>query len=148
MNYKMMGQFVAKIVAVEAAFMVPALLISLFCGESAALRGFLMALGVIAVVEALLIAFCRKSERGFDEKEGLVSVGIGWIALSLLGCLPFYFSGEIPLYVDAFLRSSPASLPPAPPSSPTWRAVPRASCTGAASATGWAAWACWCFCWP
>ena len=21
-------------------------------------------------------------------------------------------------------------------------------CTGAASVTGWAAWACWCFCWP
>ena len=104
MNYKMMGQFVAKIVAVEAAFMVPPLLISLFCGESAALRGFLMALGVIAVVEALLIAFCRKSERGFDEKEGLVSVGIGWIALSLLGCLPFYFSGAIPNYVDAFFE--------------------------------------------
>ena len=32
MNYKMMGQFIAKMLAIEAAFMVPALLISLFCG--------------------------------------------------------------------------------------------------------------------
>ena len=32
MNYKMMAQFVAKIIGVEAAFMVPPLLISLFSG--------------------------------------------------------------------------------------------------------------------
>ena len=104
MNYKMMGQFVAKIVAVEAVFMVPAVLISLFCGESAAVKGFLETFAAIAVVEAALYLSCRKAQRGFDEKEGLVSVGIGWIVLSLLGCLPFYFSGAIPSYVDAFFE--------------------------------------------
>ena len=104
MNYKMMGQFVAKIVAVEAIFMVPALLISLFSGEQSAVRGFLMALAVIAVVEAVLLPSCRRAQRGFQEKEGLVSVGIGWIVLSLLGCLPFYFSGEVPAYIDAFFE--------------------------------------------
>ena len=40
MNYKMMGQFVAKILAVEAAFMFPALLISDFGREATATRGF------------------------------------------------------------------------------------------------------------
>ena len=55
MNYKMMGQFVARIVGIEAAFMVPPLLISLFCGESASVRGFLWALAAIAVVEAVLL---------------------------------------------------------------------------------------------
>ena len=104
MNYKMMGQFVAKIVGVEAVFMLPALLISLFCGESAAVRGFLWAFAAIAVVELVLFATCRRPERGFHEKEGLVSVGIGWFVLSLLGCLPFYFSGAIPSYVDAFFE--------------------------------------------
>ena len=104
MNYKMMGQFVAKIVGVEAVFMLPALLISLFCGESAAVRGFLWAFAAIAVVELVLFATCRRPERGFHEKEGLVSVGIGWVVLSLLGCLPFYFSGAIPNYVDAFFE--------------------------------------------
>ena len=49
MNYKMMGQFVAKIVAVEAVFMVPAVLISLFCGESAAVKGFLETFAAIPV---------------------------------------------------------------------------------------------------
>ena len=104
MNYKMMGQFVARIVGIEAAFMVPALLVSLFYGESNSVRGFLWTLVVIAAVEAVLIPCCRRAQRGFHEKEGLVSVGIGWIVLSILGCLPFYFSGAIPHYVDAFFE--------------------------------------------
>lgn len=32
MNYKMMGRFIGKILMVEAVFMVPAMLISLFEG--------------------------------------------------------------------------------------------------------------------
>ena len=36
MNYKMMGRFIAQILAIEAAFMIPALLISAFGGEKAA----------------------------------------------------------------------------------------------------------------
>ena len=64
MNYKMMGQFVAKIVGIEAAFMVPALLMSLFCGETAAARGFLWTFAAIAVVEAILVSTCRRAGRG------------------------------------------------------------------------------------
>ena len=104
MNFKMMGQFVAKIVGIEGVFMLPALLISVFCGESSAVRGFLGAIAAIAVVEYFLLFTCRGPKRGFHAKEGLVSVGVGWIVLSLLGCLPFYLSGEIPHFVDAFFE--------------------------------------------
>ena len=104
MNFKMMGQFVAKIVGIEGVFMLPALLISVFCGESSAVRGFLGAIAAIAVVECFLLFTCRGPKRGFHAKEGLVSVGVGWIVLSLLGCLPFYLSGEIPHFVDAFFE--------------------------------------------
>ena len=31
MNYKMMGRFMAQILSIEGLFMIPALLISLFC---------------------------------------------------------------------------------------------------------------------
>ena len=104
MNYKMMGQFIAKMLAIEAAFMLPALLISLFCGEASAVSAFVGAIVAIAAVVGLLFLTCRGSGRAFQEKEGLVSVAIGWVVLSLLGCLPFYFSGAIPHYVDAFFE--------------------------------------------
>ena len=104
MNYKMMGRFIAQIVVLEAVFMVPALLISLFCGEAAAVNGFLYSIAIMAVVLALLWPSCRRAKQVFGAKEGLVSVSVGWIVLSLLGCLPFYFSGSISHFIDALFE--------------------------------------------
>ena len=104
MNYKKMGQFIAMILGVEAVFMVPALLISVFGGEWAAVRGFTGALAAIAVVALILRGSCRGAKAGFYAREGLVCVAIGWIVLSLLGGLPFYLSGAIPKFVDAFFE--------------------------------------------
>ena len=44
MNYKMMGRFNSLILTVEAVFMIPALLISLFCGDVAGVNGFIVAI--------------------------------------------------------------------------------------------------------
>lgn len=104
MNYKMLSRFLGKILMVEAAFMVPALLISLFAGEEAAVKGFLLSLAAIVVIGGALSLFGKGSKNQFYAKEGLACVGISWIAISLLGALPFFFSGAIPSYVDAFFE--------------------------------------------
>ena len=104
MNYKMMGRFIAQILSIEGVFMVPALLISLFCGEVGALHGFVCTLLLIAAIVAVLFLFCRNAPSAFYAKEGLVCVGVSWIVLSLIGCLPFYISQEIPRYIDAFFE--------------------------------------------
>ena len=104
MNYKMMGRFIAQILSIEGLFMIPALLISLAGGETAAIRGFVYAIAAAAVISAALFLLCRKAPNAFYAKEGLVCVGISWIVLSLVGCLPFYISREIPRYVDAFFE--------------------------------------------
>ncbi|MBQ7802028.1 MAG: TrkH family potassium uptake protein [Oscillospiraceae bacterium] len=104
MNYKMMGRFIAQILFVEGVFMIPALIISLCCGETMAVRGFVITLALIAAVVLVLWRICRGAPSAFYAKEGLVCVGISWIVLSLLGCLPFYISREIPRYIDAFFE--------------------------------------------
>ena len=104
MNYKMMGRFLAQILSIEGIFMIPALLISLFCGETMAMYSFLITVGIIAVIAALLFLLCKGAPSAFYAKDGLVCVGLSWIVLSLVGCLPFYLSREIPSYVDAFFE--------------------------------------------
>ncbi len=104
MNYKMIGRFMSQIIAIEAAFMIPALLISVGYGESNAVRGFLYTLAVMAAAWTFLMATCRKANKRFGAKEGMVCVGLSWIVLSLLGCLPFYFTREIPKYIDALFE--------------------------------------------
>ena len=104
MNYKMMGRFIAQILSIEGVFMIPALLIGIFFKESGAVQGFAGTLLLIAVISAVLFLLCRNAPSAFYAKEGLVCVGVSWVALSLMGALPFYISREIPAYVDAFFE--------------------------------------------
>ena len=104
MNYKMIGRFIGQIIAIEALFMIPALLISTFSGEAGAVKGFLYTLTIMIVLGGILLLTCRKAGRIFGAREGLVCVGLSWVVLSLLGCLPFVISREIPRFMDAFFE--------------------------------------------
>ena len=104
MNFKMTGRLMAQILTIESLFMLPALFISLYHGETAAVQGFLYTLALLLVLEGALFLLCRKASDGFYAKEGMVCVGLSWLILSLLGCLPFYISREIPSYIDAFFE--------------------------------------------
>ncbi len=104
MNYKMMGRYIAQILLVEIVFMIPALLISLFDHDRASAHGFLMGMLITAIVAVIILFICRNAKKGFYAREGLACVGIAWIAMSVLGCLPFFFSGEIPHFEDALFE--------------------------------------------
>ncbi len=105
MNYRMMGKFISRILMVEAVFMLPALLIAVYHREQDTVFGFLTAMAVTLVTALFLYLLCRKARKGFYAREGLVCVGASWIMMSLLGCLPFYFSGEIPHFIDALFET-------------------------------------------
>ena len=105
MNYKMMGRFIARIIAIEMVFLLPALAISLFYREWDSVHGFLYTLGIMGVLAGLLFLLCRRAGKSFEAREGLVCVGLSWIILSLLGCLPFFISGRIPNFFDALFET-------------------------------------------
>ena len=104
MNYKMMGRFLAQILSIEGVLMLPALGISLYCGDSGAIRGFALTILLTVVLAPALFLICRGAPSVFRAREGMVCVGISWIVLSAVGCLPFWISGEIPVFVDAFFE--------------------------------------------
>ena len=104
MNYRMMGRFLAQVLTIEGLLMLPALGISLFGGDAMAVRGFGISILLILGIAAILWRTCRHAPSAFYAKEGLVCVGVCWIVMSLLGCLPFYLSREIPRYVDALFE--------------------------------------------
>ncbi len=104
MNYRMMGKFIYRILIIEWIFMIPALLISFYYNETNAVHGYLLSLAIIAGIVLLLYVVCKDAPSGFYAKDGLTCVGISWIVMGLLGCLPFYFSGEIPAFIDAFFE--------------------------------------------
>lgn len=104
MNYKMMGKFLSQILFLEAVLMLPALFICIAGQTMRALAAFAASIGITVAVALLLYIICRKAEKRFYAREGMVCVGICWMAMSILGCLPFFLSGEIPNYLDALFE--------------------------------------------
>ncbi len=104
MNYRMIINIIAKIVGVEAAFMLPALLISLAKGESASATAFAVTMVLMAAI-ALPLAVRKARRVDFHAREGLVTVGLAWIVVSLFGALPFCISGAIPNFIDCFFET-------------------------------------------
>lgn len=104
MNYRMVGKFIGLILMVESAFMVPALIIGLCRGEQSSVMAFTVTIILLWGLGMLLRLLCRNARKNFFAKEGLVCVGLSWLVMSLLGCLPFFLSGAIPNYVDALFE--------------------------------------------
>ena len=104
MNLKMIGRFLAQLVVLEAVLLIPALGISLGCGEWNAAGAMGISMAVMLALSGLLWLLCRKSTQRFGPTDGMVCTGFGWIVLSLLGALPFCLSGEVPRYIDALFE--------------------------------------------
>lgn len=104
MNWKMIFRIISYILFIEIALMFPAFLISLAEHESAAVYGYAWSFVIIAAAAGLMFLCTRHARKGFYAREGLVTTGLTWIIMSVLGCLPFYISREIPHYVDALFE--------------------------------------------
>ncbi len=104
MNFKIVGRINGEILLLEAIFMIPPLLISIFDGTAGVTRAFLESMAIIIFIGVALMTFTKDAKKKFYAREGLVCVGLAWIVMSVLGCLPFYFSGEIPGYVNCLFE--------------------------------------------
>ena len=104
MNLKMIGRFLAQLIALEAVLLIPALGISLGYGEWSAVRAMGISMAAMLALSGILWLLCRRSGKRFGPTDGMVCTGLGWVVLSLLGALPFCLSGAIPRYIDALFE--------------------------------------------
>ncbi len=106
MNYKLMGRFIARIILIEAVFLLPALFISMGYGETHAVYSFLITFGILLALGLPMAALCRNASNRFGVREGMVCVSLSWLTMSLLGSLPFLLSGTIKSFADAFFETA------------------------------------------
>ena len=104
MNYKMIWRILSMILGVEAILMLPAFFIALYDAERDVALSIAAGIFLIFMVAALFFIVSRNAEMRFYAREGFVCVGLSWVAMSILGCLPFYFSGQIPKFIDALFE--------------------------------------------
>ena len=59
----------------------------------------------LCLVLGQLLTHKKPHNPSFYAKEGFVTTALGWIVMSLFGCLPFLITGEIPSFVDALFET-------------------------------------------
>ncbi len=104
MNKKVISHLMGLILALEAAFMIPAVLIALYDRDIPVMQSLLLTMLAMAAAAAVLLRIGQSRERSFYAQEGFVTVGLSWIVMSIFGCLPFVISRQIPSFVDALFE--------------------------------------------
>lgn len=105
MNYRMITYTLGWILIFEAGFMmVPLITAAVYAeGEAAICFGVSM---VLCCLVGGAMAFIKKPvHKRLYSREGFVIVALSWIVMSLFGALPFWFSREIPSFVDALFET-------------------------------------------
>ena len=102
MNDRLVFRILGLILLIESALMLLPCAVALIYGERSGLY-FLLAILASAGI-GFPLSRIQVKQRGMFAREGFVIVALSWAAFSLIGCLPFVFSGTIPSFVDAFFE--------------------------------------------
>lgn len=102
MNKKMVLYFIGWILKIEAVCMILPIITAIIYKESQVDDFVVTAICCLSV--GLLISIKKPKDHAFYTREGFVSVGMGWIVLSMTGAIPFVTDGCIPNYVDALFE--------------------------------------------
>ena len=54
---------------------------------------------------SILLFITRKHQKVIKKREGYLIVTLGWLMLAFTGSLPYFISGYIPLFTDAFFET-------------------------------------------
>lgn len=103
MNHKMMVYMLGKILGIEGVILFLPALIGYCYGEES-YKAFIIP-GIALLIINLLFGRKKPENTKLYGKDGLLIVALSWILWSLAGAVPFYISGAIPHFVDAFFET-------------------------------------------
>ena len=105
MNRRLIIRVLGAILLVEAAAMIPALLVSLVYndGDTAVLGLSILIVSFIGTLMMMLPPPLPGSHLRL--KEGFIITAVGWIFLGVFGAVPFMLSGIIPRFEEAFFET-------------------------------------------
>lgn len=78
-------------------------LISILYGDGEGLYYGIVA--AVLIITGFIGCHFVPEDQSINVKEGYTVTGLSWLVLSLFGCLPFWLSGEIPSFTNAFFET-------------------------------------------
>ncbi len=104
MNTKVVFKLNGYILLFDAIAMLLPMIVGFIYGERAA-YSFIPAICVSLCVGIPLI-FLKPKHKSIYAREGLATVALAWVIISIVGALPFFFSREIPNLVDCIFETA------------------------------------------
>jgi trk system potassium uptake protein TrkH len=103
-NTRMVFRTMGALLLLESIFMAIAMGVSLWYKEAD--TGIFLISTIITLL-AGVIGLCigRRAESRMGEREGYVIVAMVWVVFSAFGLLPYYLSGQVPSFTDAWFES-------------------------------------------
>lgn len=102
MNYGSIRYIIGWILRVEGILMALPILTAIIYQEKSGWA--FVAVAVFCMVVGTLLSAKKPKRTTYYAREGYISVALGWIVLSIMGCMPFVLSKEIPFFVDALFE--------------------------------------------
>jgi trk system potassium uptake protein TrkH len=103
MNTLIVLRILGVLLLCEAVSMLPSILVAIIYGENTILAfGFSI---LLTAILGWLLFLCKAKRKVVRYKEGFAIVTFGWLLVSLLGALPFIFTGAVPSFIDAFFET-------------------------------------------
>ena len=100
MNKRMIVWLLGALLLIESGLMLLPLVTALLYREQTGLYFLYTILGA-AAAGGLMMLVTRPKNKTIYARDGLMTVALSWIVLSLVGAVPFTLSREIPSYLDA-----------------------------------------------
>ncbi|HOT46813.1 MAG TPA: potassium transporter TrkG [Spirochaetota bacterium] len=106
MNPLVLAKIISILLIIISCFMAVPAGIALYCGEERSFAAFAATIAVTAACSAAVFFILRKKRAGsLSTRDGFLMVTLSWVLASLIGAMPFYLSGSIPSFTDAFFET-------------------------------------------
>ncbi|MCH5304749.1 MAG: TrkH family potassium uptake protein, partial [Ruminococcus sp.] len=103
MNKRTLIYILGWVLLIEGIAMQACTLVGLWYKE-ATYRYFLF-IGIALIVIGAIVVLNKPKRFEMQRKDGFAATALSWIILSLGGALPFWLSGSIPSFIDAFFEA-------------------------------------------
>lgn len=103
MNRSMIRYILGYVIQIEGALMLLPCIVALIYREEEGISYCIVA--VMAFLLGTVISHNKPKEQVIYLKEGCVTTALSWIVLSIVGCIPFILTGEIPHFADALFET-------------------------------------------
>jgi len=104
-NFPVISRILGTLLLLNAVFMVLCVPVAIYHNEGGLIPMLISAAIAGASGFGLRLLGKNAQTKELKKKDGYLVVSLGWIVMSMFGCLPYVISGEIPVFTDAFFET-------------------------------------------